>query len=212
MHVMIDPILRDEVPKAISYPIHESFFEESFGDATLAAPIGLYLIYTSGSQVTHYDPLVSAATRYPVLALDVRVPPLNANVVSGLFEAKIRKKRLPMAGYDRAEKQLRGETGAEWWERIDRMTGAEKVEAQIRYLELPELSIAVFPVKRRLRARVADAIELQGLRPMANWVSASFAPHGSQRPLVLVYDEESGAIQTKFADSEGLQQRNRVYR
>jgi hypothetical protein len=212
MHGMIDVVLRDELPKTISYPVHESFFEDSFGDLTGVVETGVYLLYTSGSQVTFYDPLVSLATRYPVLALDVSVPPINANVICGLFETKVRKRRFLTGGHDRAERQLRGESGVEYWERIDRMTGTEKVEAQLGYLELPALSIAVFPVKRRLRSRIGDAIEIQGLRPMVNWISAALAQHGSQRPLVLVYDEESGTIQTKFADPEGLQQRSRVYR
>lgn len=62
------------------------------------------------------------------------------------------------------------------------------------------MSLLIFPVKTRLRRMVEDAILDKGLRALRNWLHASPETRPDQRPLVLVYDEDSGGIQAKFAE------------
>jgi len=73
-------------------------------------------------------------------------------------------------------------------------------------------SILVFPVKVRLKQRVADALRKQGMRPLVRWFSAKSAPGTVQRPLVLLYDEPTSGIVAKFAeDWDGTPIERRYY-
>ena len=60
-------------------------------------------------------------------------------------------------------------------------------------------SILVFPVKVRIKAKIAEAILQQGLRPLRNWLSVEAHPDKPQRPLVLIYNETTQRISSKFA-------------
>lgn len=73
-------------------------------------------------------------------------------------------------------------------------------------------SILVFPVKARIKQKVTDAIKKSGVRPMVRWMTAKLPPHAKQRPLVLLYDESTGAVSAKFAEEwEGKEVDRRYY-
>lgn len=72
-------------------------------------------------------------------------------------------------------------------------------------------SILVFPVKVRLKARISEVILQQGLRPIRNWLSVEPHPDKPQRPLVLIYDEATQRISSKFAASWDGPEQDRYY-
>ena len=73
-------------------------------------------------------------------------------------------------------------------------------------------SILSFPVKARLRPRVAAAIREQGMRPLQKWLTAAADPELKQRPLVLYYDETAQRISARFAEDWTGDERDRQYR
>ncbi len=72
-----------------------------------------------------------------------------------------------------------------------------------------ETSIVIFPVKTRMRRRVTDALEVQGLTFIRNWLAAPADLKTNQKPLVLIFDENTGRISARFAKEEGSR---RMYR
>jgi hypothetical protein len=184
-------VIRDELPRLVAYPVGEVFLRAQLEPALREDDAGIYFLYLSGVQVNHYDPVVSRGSVYPVLALDREPPQLCSDALARLEEQQRRRNAIVderRAGVMRADAQLRGED--------QRLPAADPCSP------LPELplSIAIFPVKTRLRRRVEDGIAEGGLRPLRNWLAASVAQHATQRPLVLVFDEETGKVSAKFAE------------
>jgi hypothetical protein len=195
-------VIRDELPRLVTYPVGELFLRTHLGSALPEEDTGLYFLYLSGVQVNHYDPVLGREREYPVLALDRRPPQLCADALARLEEQRRRRREIVderLAGVARADAQLRGE---------DRPVEPAEPADDVR--ELP-LSVAIFPVKTRLRRKVEDGIVDDALRPMRAWLAAPPAQHAAQRPLVLCFDEETGKVTAKFAEpSDGA--RERYYR
>jgi hypothetical protein len=184
-------IIRDELPRLVTYPIGELFLRSHLGPGLCDDDAGLYFLYLSGVQVNFYDPVLSRAAHYPVLALDRHSPQLCNDAMARLEEEQRKREQIVddrRAGVLRADAQLRGRD-------------AELAEPE-RVVGLPELplSIAIFPVKTRLRRKIEDGIAGSALRPLRNWLAAPGDRHTAQRPLVLCFDEESGKVSAKFAD------------
>jgi len=184
-------VIRDELPRLVTYPVGEIFLRTHLGAAFNEDEAGLYFLYLSSVQVNLYDPVVSRASAYPVLALDRQPPQLCADALTRLRDQRRRHNAIVderRAGVLRADAQLHGQ---------DR--SVEPLDLDDGLPELP-LSIAIFPVKTRLRRRVEDGIVEGALRPLRNWLGALREQQATQRPLVLSFDEESGKVHAKFAE------------
>jgi hypothetical protein len=179
-------IVKDDLPRLIAYPIGEGLLRQELGTALPGDRTAFYFLYLSGVQVNHYDPVISKEPRYPVLALDREAPQLCADTIARLEEQRRKKYEL-----------LHGDQPGSPGEMITH-------EFDCR------LSVALFPVKARLRRKLEDAILDDGLRPMKNWLTAPPDVQAQQRPLVLVYDEATGKVSAKFA--EPWEGKERVYR
>ena len=205
---MSGSIVHDELPRQLAYPFNRIALEDHLFELDWPEQVGLYFLYISGKQVEHYDPLLSRGTRYPVLVLDNAVPPLNANVLALIAErqrAEAERKAqenhsVELSGTQRAQSQLEG---AESPGRRVRVLLAEPV--------LPPVSLVVLPVKARMRRRVTEALETQGLRPIKNWLACPAERKAQQRPLVLVFDEEADRVVAKFADEPSDPSAPRLY-
>jgi hypothetical protein len=185
-------VIRDELPRLVTYPVGELFVRAQFGSVLSEDEIGVYFLYLSGVQVNHYDPVISRASVYPVLALDREPPQLCSDALARLDEERRRRRETldeRRIGVMRADAQLRGQDAL----LVD--PGPD--------VDLPELplSIAIFPVKARLRRRIEDGIIESAMRPLRNWLTAPPDQRAAQRPLVLCFDEESGKVSAKFAES-----------
>jgi hypothetical protein len=195
-------VIRDELPRLVTYPVGEVFLRAQIGPVLREDDAGIYFLYLSGVQVNHYDPVLSRASVYPVLALDREPPQLCSDALARLEEQRRRRSAIVderRAGVMRADAQLRGQ---------DRILQQPALPDDLP--ELP-LSIAIFPVKTRLRRKVEDGIVEGALRPLRNWLSAPGEQHSSQRPLVLCFDEESGKVSARFAEPWG-DAKERYYR
>jgi hypothetical protein len=184
-------VIRDELPRLVTYPVGEVFLRAQLEPVLREDDAGIYFLYLSGVQSNHYDPVLSRATVYPVLALDREPPQLCSDALARLDEQQRRRSEIVderRAGVMRADAQLRGEDHL--------ISPFETVDP------LPDLllSIAIFPVKTRLRRRVEDGIVDGALRPMRNWLAAPPGQQATQRPLVLLFDEETGKVSAKFAE------------
>lgn len=192
-------ILKDELPRMISYPIGETLLVHELGAAIEAEDLGLYFLYTSGVQLNHYDPVTCKDGRYPVMALDRHPPQLNTDAEKRLAEERRSGRGFgadKLSGVARAQAQLLGgdietESGEVW--------------------EPPPVCLSIFPVKTRLRRKVEDAIIDFALRPILNWLGASEQAAATQKALVLVFDETESKITTKFAEPSASRSRDRVY-
>jgi hypothetical protein len=184
-------VIRDELPRLVTYPVGEVFLRAQLEPVLREDDAGVYFLYLSGVQVNHYDPVVSRATVYPVLALDREPPQLCSDALARLDDQQRRRSEIVderRAGVMRADAQLRGE---------DRALAPLDLAGPLP--DLP-LAISIFPVKTRLRRKVEDGIVDGALRPLRNWLAAPAAQHASQRPLVLLFDEETGKVSAKFAE------------
>ena len=179
-------IIKDDLPRLIAYPIGEGLLRQELGDALPGDRTAFYFLYLSGVQINHYDPVISKEPKYPVLALDREAPQLCADTIARLEEQ--RRKKYELLGGDES-------------------SSAEDLLAHDIDCKL---SVALFPVKARLRRKLEDAILDDALRPMKNWLTAAPDVQAQQRPLVLVYDESSGKVSAKFA--EPWNGKERVYR
>jgi hypothetical protein len=191
MQLAMPIVLKDELPRLITYPIGEIFLRAHLAESLSEDEAGLYYLYLSGVQVNFYDPVTSRATSYPVLALDRHPPQLCSDALARLEDQQRKREQIVderRAGVLRADAQLRG--------RDSIVAPPALVDA---FPDLP-LSVAVFPVKTRLRRKVEDGIVECALRPMRNWLSAPFDQHATQRPLVICFDEDSGRVSAKFAE------------
>jgi hypothetical protein len=202
MRLAMPIVVRDELPRLITYPIGELFLRTHLSASLSEDDAGLYYLYLSGVQINLYDPVTSRATAYPVLALDREPPQLCSDAIARLEEEKRKRERIVderRAGVLRADAQLRGK---------------DSIAAPVVPVEsLPDLSIsvAVFPVKTRLRRKIEDGIVESALRPIRNWLAAPFDQQATQRPLVICFDEETGRVGAKFAEPWD-DARNRYYR
>lgn len=184
-------VIRDELPRLVTYPVGEVFLRAQLEPVLREDDAGIYFLYLSGVQSNHYDPVLSRATVYPVLALDREPPQLCSDALARLDEQQRRRSAIVderRAGVMRADAQLRGE---------------DQVIVPLQELDsLPDLrlSVSIFPVKTRLRRRVEDGIIEGALRPLRNWLSAPPGQQSGQRPLVLIFDEETGKVSAKFAE------------
>lgn len=194
-------MLRDSLPRQLAYPVSGATLARELGFAEDLEDMGFFYLFTSGVQVDYYDPIVSGAQCYPVLALDHHTPQLTSNTVE-----RLRKKTgrgppgryfggsewftMRLRGAARAQAQLMGQSLAE----------LEEVDNKDGELELCEVSICVFPVKSRLRKRVSRLILETAIQPIRNWLGAPPERREIQRPLVILYDELEGAVSTKFCE------------
>ena len=203
---MIKIVVKDELPRQLSYPIGGQHLSETLAENDEAEDLGLYFLYTSGAQVTHYDPLTSRSTSYPVLVADVDAPALWDSTYAMLSEEE-RRRTMPMteklAGVQRAEAQLLG---------ADAKLRQPLPSSPRERVSLPPLSISIFPVKARLRRTVCDGIEFEAARALKNWLGSARSAAERPRPLVLVYDEATLAVRAKFADDAPDTRSPRIYR
>lgn len=72
-------------------------------------------------------------------------------------------------------------------------------------------AILVFPVKARIKPKIAEALRNDGIRPVLRWLTAKPVPGSPQRPLVLVYDETAHRVTAKFAEEWDGAAAERVY-
>jgi hypothetical protein len=141
----VPAVVKDDVPRLITFPSGELLLRQKLGDALPAEVVGLYFLYLSGVQVNYYDPVVSKAESYPVLALDRRPPQLCVETLVRLAEQRRKRRELVderLAGGARTEGAPRGEERGTEDERLDE-------EGELA------LSVMLFPVKTRLRSRCA---------------------------------------------------------
>lgn len=202
MRALSPVVIRDELPRLVTYPVGEVFLRAELGPVLGEDDAGIYFLYLSGVQVNHYDPVLSRDSVYPVLALDREPPQLCSDALARLDEQRRRRSQIVderRAGVMRADAQLRGQ---------DRSLAPPERPDDL--LELP-LSIAIFPVKTRLRRKIEDGIVEGAVRPLRNWLTAPPDQHATQRPLVLCFDEESGKVSARFAEPWG-DAKERYYR
>ena len=112
MRIAMPIVVRDELPRLITYPIGEIFLRTHLASSVREDDAGLYYLYLSGVQVNLYDPVTSRATAYPVLALDRQPPQLCNDALARLEEQQRKRERAVderRAGVLRADAQLRGQ-------------------------------------------------------------------------------------------------------
>lgn len=205
---MSEAIVNDELPRQLAYPFNRIALEDHLFELDWPEQVGLYFLYISGKQLDHYDPLLSRESRYPVLVLDNGPPPLNGNVLAHIGERQreeaARKTRDPdeveLSGSQRAQAQLEG------------AESRRGLRSELAEPVLPPVSLIVLPVKARMRRRVTEALETQGLRAIKNWLACPVERKAQQRPLVLVFDEEADRIIPKFAEEPSDPAAPRLYR
>ena len=105
--------------------------------------------------------------------------------------------RRNLTGVALAEAQLKGQ---------DNQLGADEPE-----LELPPISISVYPVRTRVRTKVGNKLKKDSVRAIKNWLACKPESRDSQRPLVLTYDSESEFISSKFAADWTELDKPRIY-
>ncbi len=181
-------MLKDSLPRQLAYSVNGARLARELEDIDRLEDMGLFYLFTSGVQIDHYDPIVSKVQAYPVLALDNHTPQLTSNAVERLRRKTGREKKLGR-GAARAQAQLMGRSARE-----PVVTTPARAE-----LVLCDVCFCVFPVKIRLRDKVSTLILDTAIQPIRNWLSAAPQRKGAQRPLVIVFDELSGRVTTKFA-------------
>lgn len=205
---MSGAIVHDGLPRQLAYPFSRIALEDRLFDLEWPDQLGLYFLYISGKQLDLYDPLLSHESRYPVIVLDNAVPPLNANVLAQIAERqrqeaeqKAQKNRVvEVSGSERAQAQLEGAESP-----------GHRVRVELAEPVLPPESLIVLPVKARMRRRVTEAFETRGLRPIKNWLACPRERKSTQRPLVLLFDEETDRVVAKFADEPSDRSARRLY-
>ncbi len=199
---VIPIILRDALPRQLAYAVSGARLARELKSVEGLEEMGLFYLFTSGVQVDHYDPIVSRAREYPVLALDNGLPQLTSNALERLRTKTGRRSSrswgsgggdwfgMPLRGAARAQAQLMGGSVSELED--DDPTAGE--------LELCSVSIMVFPVKARMRKRVTKLILEAAVQPARNWLCAAADRKETQRPLVILFDEQRGTVSTKFCE------------
>jgi hypothetical protein len=169
---------------------------------------GVFFLYTSGSQVEHYDPLTSAEKLYPVVALDRCMPQLAGTTLAQL--ARAHSEELAKRS-THEQKQLEGAARAD-----AQLAGAfnkiQPLAPSPQDLVLCSTFILVFPVKRRIRVKVAACLQKTGFRYLKNWLNAPLEQRENQSPLVLLYDETADRVTAKFSEKEPDPSAPRIYR
>ncbi|MCP4003101.1 MAG: hypothetical protein GY725_02780 [bacterium] len=185
---MIPIVLKDEIPRQLAYPIGEGYLSSQLlGDAE-EEDFGLFYLFTSGIQLDYYDPLTSRESVYPVLALDRNPPPLVGHAQARLGEAQ--RRRAELAGLVHASHD-------------GKCKKARVEEAKAIAESTFKVSLVIFPVKARIRQRVTDAIEDNGMAPIRNWLNAALEGQENQKPLVLLFDEITCKLTATFAKQTG---------
>ena len=199
---MIPKLLKDALPRQLAYAISGARLAKELKPVEGLEEMGLFYLFTSGVQLDHYDPIVSRAHEYPVLALDNSLPQLTNSALERLRTKTGRRSDLGWRigggewftsrfhGAARAQAQLMGCSVAE----------LEKKESAAGELELCQQSILVFPVKARMRKRVTKLILEHAIQPVRNWLTAARNSRETQRPLVILFDEQRGTVWTKFCE------------
>ena len=195
-------MLKDALPRQLAYAVSGARLARELKQVEGVEEMGLFYLFTSGVQVDHYDPIVSRAHEYPVLALDNGLPQLTSSALERLRTKTGRRSNvgwvigggewfsMRLRGAARAQAQLMGCSVAE----------LEQHEPAGRELELCKVSIMVFPVKARMRKRVTKLILEAAIQPVRNWLGATPDRKKTQRPLVIQFDEQRGTVSTKFCD------------
>lgn len=188
---MIPTILRDALPRQLAYAVSGVELARELQSLEPFDAVGMFFLFTSGVQLDYYDPIVSRSQIYPVLALDLGMPQLTSNAVEQLRRKTGRSgpEKLTGSGVARAQAQLLGQTLEE--------LNADQEPGE---LDLCDVSISVFPVKARLRRRIARHITETGIRPIRNWLVGALQRKEPKRPLVLLYDERLSSVTSKFAE------------
>ncbi len=182
-------MLKDSLPRQLAYSVNGARLARELEGISCLGDMRLFYLFTSGVQIDHYDPIVSKMQVYPVLALDNHTPQLTSNSVERLRRKTGREEKLGR-GAARAQAQLMGLSVSE-----------PVVPAPVRpELVLCDVSLCIFPVKTRLRDRVSTLVLDTAIQPIRNWLSAVAERKEAQRPLVVVFDELSGKVATKFAE------------
>lgn len=189
---MIPTILRDALPRQLAYAVSGVELARELQSLEPFDAVGMFFLFTSGVQLDYYDPIVSRSQIYPVLALDRGMPQLTGNAVEQLRRKTGRgaPEKLTGSGVARAQAQLLGQT-------------LEELEASREHggeLDLCDVSVCVFPVKTRLRRRIARHVTETGIRPIRNWLVGALQRREPKRPLVILYDERLSTVTSKFAD------------
>ena len=190
----MDTLVIDTLPRILAFPFDERDLEGALESNEHLNKVGVFFLYTSGIQVDHYDPLTCPDTSYPILALDDQMPTLAATTrarLSETYKATLQTDSQELSGAARADAQLAGQYQQE--QPQPRQSGTVE-------LELCETACIVFPVKRRIRMRVAEAISAKGARAIRNWFSIPEERRASRKPLVLYYDEAADLVTTKFCE------------
>jgi hypothetical protein len=199
MSAGMEQYVRDELPRMLAYPIELlELIDGLEADEGPLEDTGVFFLYTSGAQVDHYDPLTSNEKVYPVIALDRRMPQLASTTMAQLardhseaLAEKSAQERQQLEGAARADAQLSGAFNA-----------MQQPAPSPQDLVLCSTCVLVFPVKRRIRVKVAACLQKTGFRYLKNWLNVPADQRESQSPLVLLYDEAADRVTAKFAEKD----------
>ena len=134
--------------------------------------------------------------------------PLAASQLNQVFETAVPLDKLALFFlYDSSPQSLHydpAKDSAERYPILALVRGIPELKEEVLAGDMrddPEVrSILVFPVKARIKPRIADAVKEMAVRPMIRWMTAKVPATAVQRPLVLIYDEPSGRVSAKFAE------------
>ena len=199
-------VIYDQLQKELAYPLSAARLRAELSGVVAADSIGLFFLYSSGIQSKHYDPRTSRAQSYPILVLDNGLPPLSRPMMRRLFELELGRQEM-VGEPSSSEQPAAGVNG-----QPDPASCSDEVSRQLLAKRLPATSLLIFPVKARLKQRTSNALDSMAVRAMKNWLSVSPDIKSKQRPLLLVFDEPSGRLVTKFAETWDGDSARRLYR
>ncbi len=79
----LSTILRDKLPRTLSYPVSASFLAQSLRGSIHLDHVAFYFLYESSAQMLLYDPAKSPAERYPVVVLRRGLPAFRVATLTG---------------------------------------------------------------------------------------------------------------------------------
>ena len=80
---LIDTILKDKLPRSLSYPVSSARLSDEIAEVADLSRIALYFAYESCGQCRHHDPSRDEKSRYPILALRNGLPELYVDQLAG---------------------------------------------------------------------------------------------------------------------------------
>ena len=85
----ISILLRDRVPsRTIVYPVAAQQLNDVLRETVPLDSVGLFFLYDSCAQPSHYDPAKSELQRYPVMALQRGLPSVRVPILAGDLEQR----------------------------------------------------------------------------------------------------------------------------